>query len=184
MFRSRWAGFLFRMLLVSVIVLVGFQGALRLLFPVHYRPLLQQYGHRYNVDPLLLAAVIRAESKFFPRAKSEVGALGLMQIVPETGAWAAAEMGLVDFDVDKLYEPEVNIHGGTWYLHGLLEEFDGDIVLSLAAYNSGRGHVRRWLKTKDQQATEIKFSDLPYPETRSYVQKVLRNYYWYQRIYR
>jgi hypothetical protein len=66
MFRSRWAGFLFRMLLVSVIVLVGFQGALRLLFPVHYRPLLQQYGHRYNVDPLLLAAVIRAESKFFP----------------------------------------------------------------------------------------------------------------------
>lgn len=173
-----------KLLIWGIIVLIGFHVILRLLFPLHYWPLLQQYGSKHGVDPLLLAAVIRAESKFFPRAKSQVGALGLMQIIPETGAWAAEEMGFVDFTPDKLFDPTINIQVGAWYLHGLLQEFNGDVVLALAAYNSGRGTIRQWLDTKKQEEIEFTFSDLPYAETRSYVRKVLRNYYWYQRIYR
>jgi soluble lytic murein transglycosylase len=165
-------------------MLGGVMGALRLLFPLHYWSLLEENGNRYQIDPLLLAAVIRAESKFFPQAKSEKGALGLMQIIPDTGAWAASKIGLIDFEIDKLYDPAVNIQIGSWYLCQLLHEFDGQTVVALAAYNSGRGHIRRWLESKQLKPVGIGFRDLPYLETRSYVQKVLRNYYCYQQIYR
>ena len=184
MFGCKGLRIVLRILIWGIIVLVGCYAAVRLLFPLHYRSQLELYGKQYNVDPLLLAAVIRAESKFYPRAKSQVGALGLMQIVPQTGDWAAREMGLVDFDIDKLFDPAVNIHVGAWYLHGLVEEFDGDLVLALAAYNCGRGNVKKWLETKQETRAGIDLNGLPYAETRSYVRKVLRNYYWYQRIYR
>jgi soluble lytic murein transglycosylase len=176
-----------RILLWGIIVFIGLNAITymvgRLLFPLHYRPLLQQYGQQYDVDPLLLAAVIRAESKFFPRAKSEAGALGLMQIVPETGTWVASEMGLADFTPDKLFDPVINVQVGACYLRGLLEEFDEDTVLALAAYNCGRGNLKQWLQTRMEPAVQTSPDDLPYAETRSYVRKVLRNYYWYQRIY-
>ena len=155
-----------------------------MLFPLHYKPWLEECGHRYNVDPLLLAAVIRAESKFFPRAVSEQGALGLMQIVPQTAIWAASEMGLVDFNPDKLYDPNVNINIGSWYLGQLLLEFDNNEVLALAAYNCGRGCIQQWLSSRNSLAEEVNFENLPYAETRSYVQKVLKNYHWYRRVYR
>ncbi|NLG86106.1 MAG: lytic transglycosylase domain-containing protein [Firmicutes bacterium] len=176
-----------QLLIWSIIAFIGFSSvayiSARLLFPLHYWPLLQHYGQHYNIDPLLLAAVIRAESKFFPRAQSEAGALGLMQIVPETGVWAADEMGLTDFNIDKLFDPAINIQVGAWYLRELLEEFNEDIVLALAAYNCGRGNVKQWLQTRKETEQQANINELPYAETRSYVQKVLRNYYWYQRIY-
>lgn len=155
----------------------------RLFFPLHYQPLLERYGNEYQVDPLLLAAVIRAESKYHPRARSAAGALGLMQIVPETGAWAAEKLGLAGFAADKLFDPETNIRIGAWYLRDLFDEFHGNIVLALAAYNSGRGNVRGWLAAQKERQGSFTIENIPFPETRTYVRKVLRNYHWYKRIY-
>lgn len=156
----------------------------RLFFPLHYQPLLERYGNEYQVDPLLLAAVIRAESKYHAQARSEAGALGLMQILPETGAWAAKKIGIKEFQASMLLEPETNIRIGAWYLHHLLEEFQGDIVLALAAYNSGRGNVEDWLAQVERgEEKSLALDGIPFPETRTYVRKVLRNYHWYRKIY-
>jgi soluble lytic murein transglycosylase len=175
-----------RITLWFIIVFIGVNvliyAASRLLFPLHYWPLLDEYGQQNNVDPLLLAAIIRAESKFYPQAESEAGAKGLMQIIPETGEWVASEIGLTAFSSDKLFDPAINIRIGAWYLRDLYEEFDRDITLALAAYNCGRGNLKRWLQSRTPHSL-TSVNDLPYAETRSYVQKVLRNYYWYRRIY-
>jgi soluble lytic murein transglycosylase len=169
---------------LAAVLILSSRAFWRLFFPLHHQILLQEYGANYQVDPLLLAAVIRAESKYHPKARSHAGALGLMQIVPKTGAWAAERLGLESFSTDQLLEPETNIQIGAWYLRGLLDEFDGDLVLALAAYNSGRGNVRAWMEEREAQGEKLTLDNIPFPETRVYVRKVLRNYDWYKRIYK
>lgn len=164
-------------------LILNSRGFWRLFFPLHYQPTLEHYGTEYGVDPLLLAAVIRAESKYHPRARSQAGALGLMQIVPETGAWVAEQIGLKTFRPEELLNPETNIRIGAWYLAHLLEQFNGDLVLALAAYNSGRGNVLDWISKQKARGRVLTVEDIPFPETKVYVQKVLRNYYWYRKIY-
>lgn len=167
--------------ILAVSLAVSSRGFWRLFFPLHHQAILERYGQEYQVDPLLLAAVIRAESKYHPKARSRAGALGLMQIVPETGAWVAKKLGLNDFSTDKLLDPETNVRIGAWYLRDLLEEFNDDLTLALAAYNSGRGNVHSWLEERKGEVFTV--DDIPFPETRLYVRKVIRNYHWYKWIY-
>jgi soluble lytic murein transglycosylase len=142
------------------------------------------YGRVYNVDPLLIAAVIKAESNFNSQAVSERGARGLMQIMPETGLWAAKQIGEPNLDSEDLFDPETNIKLGTWYLSDLEKEFDGSNVLILAAYNGGRGNVKDWLAGKTLINPEGSISQIPFPETRHYVKKVLLYYRFYSYLYK
>lgn len=107
-----------------------------------------------------------------------------MQLMPETARWAADLMGLKDFELEQLFDPEVNIAIGVWYLSNLREQFDGDMVLALAAYNGGRANVLRWLREEAWSGEVETVHDIPFPETRGYVQKVLNTYQWYRRVYR
>lgn len=153
-------------------------------YPLFHVRTVETYAREYGLDPFLLAAVVRVESGYDRWAVSSKGARGLMQVMPETGYWAAEILGMKGFDPDHLFEPEVNLRIGTWYLARLYREFDGSRVLALAAYNSGATRVREWLAQGDWDGTEKGVKDIPYPETREFVIKVLGHAERYRRLYR
>lgn len=157
--------------------------ALHHLYPLHYAELARTYAKAYEVDPLLVVAVMRVESNFDLEARSSKGARGLMQLMPETANWAAEQLGMKLDDPARLAEPEVNIELGTWYLSTLIRNFKGDLPLALAAYNGGQTNVERWLEQRDWSGERETVDDIPFPETRRYVRKVLFTYDWYRRLY-
>lgn len=156
---------------------------IKLLYPLYHDETIKKYSKQFDVDPYLVAAVIRVESKFYHKAESRVGAKGLMQIMPETGEWVANKLLLENYTVEKLYDPEYNIQIGIWYLAYLIGEFDGDIVKSLAAYNAGENKVRKWLKAGIWSGNFNDIENIPFPETRSYVDRVMYDYQVYKKIY-
>lgn len=159
----------------------------KFLYPFPYRTTVENYSARWHVDKFLAIAVMKVESNFQETAHSQSGAIGLMQIMPETAAWIAYQLGeqpeeIVE-DIKHLHEPETNIRYGTWYLAELEDEFNGNDVLALAAYNAGRGNVRDWM---EQNHWNENFSDvdkIPYAETRDYVKRVLHCREKYSELY-
>ncbi len=133
-----------------------------------------------GVDPYLVAAVMREESSYNPKAVSVTGALGLMQIMPSTGRFVARELGRAHFEPRELLNPETNIRMGSWYLGYLAKKFNNDIVLTIAGYNAGPGAVRRWQETLPSDFDEF-IESIPYPETRNYAKKVLKSYAEFRR---
>lgn len=153
------------------------------LYPFPYQNLVYHFALENEIDPFLVAGVIRTESKFIAQARSPKGALGLMQMMPETANWVAGQLEYTDFEVSQLENPEMNIRLGTWYLSSLKREFKGNEILALAAYNGGRGNVRQWM---NQYGWTMNFSDIeqiPFRETREYVGKVLYSKQHYQELY-
>ena len=157
------------------------------LYPFPYRSTIENYSSRWKVDKFLAVAVMKVESNFSEEAHSHSGAVGLMQIMPETAAWIAYQLGEVPEeaadDIKNLRDPETNIRYGTWYLAELKAEFKGNDVLTLAAYNAGRGNVRKWI---EQNHWSENFSDadkIPYAETRDYVKRVLHCREKYSELY-
>ena len=125
-----------------------------------------------RLDPALIAAVIYAESKFEPRPSS-AGAEGLMQILPETAYYLAKLSGGRTFTSSDLASPSVNVAYGSYYLRYLLDHYDGNEVLALAAYNGGLANVDRWVAQADSAGRRLTIEDIPFPETREYVRRVL-----------
>lgn len=152
-------------------------------YPFPYKEKVFHYGLENEVDPFLIAAVIRTESKFVAAARSPKGAMGLMQMMPETARWVAGQVGQESFRDAMLNDPETSIRFGAWYLASLKKEFDGNEVLVLAAYNGGRGNVNQWSRQlgwgKDFRDTDR----IPYKETREYVKKVLAARERYRALY-
>lgn len=165
------------------IAFLNFKNIGRMLYPLKYENYIRAYSKEYNVDPMLVAAVIRAESNYKAEAKSSKDAYGLMQITPETAKWSAEKMKLENFKVEDLYKPETNIKIGCWYLDNLNAEFGGNTDLVLAAYNGGRGNVRKWLKESDHSKDGVNLHYIPFPETDKYVKKVKVNYNIYKYLY-
>ena len=150
-----------------------FKPALRLLFAIDYTEEIAAAAAAYGLDPLLVAAVVKVESGFNERARSPKGALGLMQVMPETGAWVARQLSWPEFHPDMLYDPERNLTIGTWYLRHLANTFDGNLVVALAAYNAGQTWVQQWLAEQRWDGREETLADIPFGETRRYVRRVL-----------
>ena len=134
----------------------------RLWYPLPYEQIVRGHANNYSLDPALLAAVIYQESKFKPDARSTSGAIGLMQLLPDTAKGIALHTGGSAFRVDDLYDPEINVRYGAWYLRHLLRKYR-DERSALAAYNAGQDNVDRWRRN----GQEIQFS-----ETRAYVDRV------------
>lgn len=154
--------------------------ARQLAYPFDYRDVVVAVAEKEEVPPSLVASVILAESKYKNTAESETGALGLMQLMPDTARWVAQQMGHGNYTDRQLKEPETNIELGTWYLSYLLKEFNGDEVLALAAYNAGRGHVESWLQ---EERWNGMVDTIPFPETREYVKNVLNYQERYEELY-
>jgi soluble lytic murein transglycosylase len=155
---------------------------LRVVFPWPLRDLIEQKAQELELDPYLLAALIRQESAFTPGAVSRAGAYGLMQLMPPTAREVARRSG-VDWDEGLLTIADANLHLGATHLAGLLRHYDGRVVPTLAAYNAGGTPVRRWLRSfgGDDQVQFIE--KVPYVETRGYLRTVLRNLALYRALY-
>lgn len=148
------------------------------IYPLEHREEITASSAEYSLDKYLVCAVIYTESSFKDDAKSSAGAIGLMQIMPNTGNWAAEKMELQDYSESKLSDPGVNIAIGCWYLNYLNDMFGGDMRKVLAAYNAGPANVKEWSKSDDS------LSNIPYEETRQYLDRVLRYYEIYKGLYK
>lgn len=154
-----------------------------LAYPQGFWPSVMAHARKAGVDPFFVAAIIRQESQFHAEALSPAGARGVMQVMPATGAWIARTAGMAGFERARLFEADVNISLGAWYLGYLLKRFQGNIYLASAAYNAGPEAVRSWNADSARSDPASFVESIPYTETRGYVKKVLRNYEEYRRIY-
>jgi soluble lytic murein transglycosylase len=136
--------------------------------PLKHEDIIRQQAADKDLDPALVAAVIYAESRFRD-ATSHAGARGLMQITPQTAQEIAHRSGGTAFVQEDLATPQVNISYGSWYLRWLLQRYGGNEALALAAYNAGTGNVDKWIS----RDPGLRPADIPFPETRAYVGKVL-----------
>jgi soluble lytic murein transglycosylase len=150
--------------------------------PLRHQETIREQAHEKQLDPSLIAGVIYAESKFSD-STSSAGALGLMQLLPSTARFIADRSGGTAFTTEDLSTPEINIAYGSWYLRYLLDRYDGDEVLALAAYNGGMGNVDRWVADARARGKQLDAADIPFPETRAYVGRVLDARRDYRRTY-
>jgi soluble lytic murein transglycosylase len=153
-----------------------------LTLPLSYSDVIRQQAAAKQLDPALIAGVIYTETKFDPRPSS-AGAVGLMQILPQTAEFLARRSGATTFTIADLGTPQVNIAYGSYYLRYLLDEYGGQQVLALAAYNGGESNVNRWIAQQRQEGRQLTLQEIPFPETRAYVAKVLKAQQDYRRTY-
>jgi soluble lytic murein transglycosylase len=155
-----------------------------LAYPQGYWESILFHSRKYGQDPYFVAAIIREESQFSSDALSPAGARGLMQVMPSTGEWVAKRIKIDGFGREKLFDSDMAIHIGTWYISHLMKQFRGDPLLTAAAYNAGPDAVSGWIAKYGYNGERDAFVEaIPFSETRGYVKKVLRNYNEYKRIY-
>ncbi|HEY3759718.1 MAG TPA: lytic transglycosylase domain-containing protein [Solirubrobacteraceae bacterium] len=150
-----------------------------LALPLQDASVIREQAAEKHLDPALIAAVIYAETKFDPRPSS-AGAQGLMQILPSTAEFLAHLSGGVSFQAGDLATPAVNIAYGSYYLRYLLDHYEGNELLAVAAYNAGLTNVDGWVAHARAEGKQLTVAEIPFPETREYVRRVLSA----QRAYR
>jgi soluble lytic murein transglycosylase len=151
-----------------IVAKVDVQQALReVTLPLRHDDIIRQQAAEKDLDPALIAAVIYAESRFAEGQTSTAGAIGLMQVTPATAEAIAAKSGGTAFQVSDLDDPEINIRYGTYHLRDLLDQYDGNLIAALAAYNAGSGNVDQW------GGSALELGDIRFDETRAYVEQVL-----------
>lgn len=169
-------------LLVFILLQAGYSFFLKQAYPRHFNEMVYKYSNQHEVEPELIYAVIKSESNFNTKAESTAGAIGLMQIMPNTFNWLQSQKKNQQLGVSNLYDPETNIHFGSYLLSKLLKKY-GNEITALAAYNAGIGKVDSWLKNSSYSSDSKTLKNIPYPETAAYVKKVLRNRDMYKKIY-
>ena len=152
-------------------------------YQLEYQDIIEKNAKEYRLDPYFVAAVINTESGFNKDAVSDAGALGLMQIMPETGQWIAGKFSMDSFQDKQLFDPEINIEFGCWYLHFLEEMFGGNRQLIAAGYNAGHNRVTTWLSDPTISANGLNLDHIPIAETDQYVQKIEKAYQKYKELY-
>ena len=176
---------------VLVLALVGLGTAVLMdrlaertgmVYPMEYTELIRSRAAAEGLEPAYVAAVILAESSYDPQAVSSVNAQGLMQIMPETGAWIAGKFDETYVE-GCLFDPETNIRYGCWYLGYLLRRYDGDKTCSTAAYHSGQGTVDGWLKNPEYSTDGRTLNIIGGPRANTYVGRVLEYYEKYTQLY-
>lgn len=171
---------------LCVLAYIGFHSdwfQKKFIYPYPYKDLIVEYAGARKLDPNLVAGVILSESSFKADAKSQKGAVGLMQLMPRTASWIAEQTQEQPFSLESLNDPEINIKFGTWYLQSLEKEFEGNEVLMLAAYNAGRGNVKEWMAKYNWDMNFSDMDQIPFNETRRYVKKALKSKLQYQKLY-
>lgn len=156
---------------------------LRIIYPFPYRHLIVAEAQELGLDPFLVAGLIRQESMFSASIKSPAGAIGLMQIMPNTGKSLARTVGLGNFRTSLLEQPEINIHLGTRYMAELLSRYGNRLTSVLAAYNAGPNRVSRWSAFPEYADEELFAERIPFAETRDYVKIVQQNARLYAALY-
>lgn len=170
-------------IIICVILRAGYITARDYFYPNKYSNYISEYSKEFNVDPLLVKAIIKAESSYNKDAKSSVGAKGLMQITDSTGAIIARQLGIKNFTPEMLYDPQINIEFGTFYISELLNQF-GNKDNAIAAYNAGCGNVSSWLGNSEYSTDGKVLNKIPFLETASYVKNVNKYEHMYGKLYK
>lgn len=179
--RKRW----FALALLAFVLILFYRSNWlgRLMYPIHYKQEIEASAAKYGVDPLLVAAIIRVETNFRPDQKSKKGAIGIMQVMPDTAEWIFGKEGFQIYSLPDLQHPETNIKVGTKYLGLLHQQFKNDPILVIAAYNAGPGNVTKWLQNDVWDGKLETIQNIPFWETRNYVNRVVYYYKKYEKIY-
>lgn len=151
------------------------------MFPRKYNDLIEKYANEYNLDKYLIASVINIESGYDTNSVSKVGAMGLMQILPSTAFDIAGRIG-IEIEKNDLFDEEINIQLGAFYLRYLLDLFDGNIDNTLSAYNWGLSNVKNWINDGNIDDTGT-ITNIPVSETSNYLKKFKANKFVYKNIY-
>jgi len=159
---------------------------MKLVYPFAFSSETQAAAARFGVDVLLVESVMREESRFRIEDVSGAGAVGLMQLMPDTARWVAGQAKLAGSSAERADEPAVNIALGTWYIGHLLDRFEGNVVYAVAGYNAGPGNVDKWVRAHADKTGDIDrfIESVPFAETRGYAKRVLRSYAAYKTLYR
>jgi len=185
--RRRRAFGLLCVLLVGAVAVIAVSGraddAMRsITLPLEHQDIIREQADAKGLDPALIAAVIYRETHFRPRTSS-AGAEGLMQLTPDTAKFIAGKSGGTAFTVEDLATPRVNIAYGAWYLRYVMQRYDGNARKALAAYNAGEGNVDKWVAAAAAAGHDFGLDDIPFPETRAYVENVLASQSEYRASY-
>jgi soluble lytic murein transglycosylase len=164
----------------------------RWMYPIKYSQEIKISAEEHQVDPILIASIIRVESNFRPELISNKKAAGLMQIMPETAAWIIQQANYSEITQDRIKQEDVNIHLGAWYLNHLFRYFhnyskdkplETKMAIVIAAYNAGPGNVEKWLHEGIWDGSPETSKYIPFGETRHYLQRVRYYYHKYESIY-
>lgn len=169
--------------IIALSILLFRAFGLELFYPLKYSKLVERYSEENNLDKMLVYAIIKAESNFEPSITSHSGAMGLMQIMNDTAKEIAEELEYDFATKEVLYQPEVNIMIGTKYFANLLQIYNNNINIALAAYNAGIGNVNKWIKEGIIKEDGSDIENIPFKETNNYVRKILRDYKIYKSLY-
>ncbi|WP_350344389.1 lytic transglycosylase domain-containing protein [Proteinivorax tanatarense] len=180
--RFKVYGLIIILVLAILFVLQQTDVLWRHLYPTEYNELVYEYSEKYDLDPYLIFSIIRIESRYNEDAVSRRGALGLMQLMPDTAKWIGEKQDIEINNNEDILNPETNIALGSWYLKHLIDYYD-DKTIAIAAYNAGRGNVSRWLEEGLWDGTLNSAADIPFAETREYVYKVNIAHKKYREIY-
>ncbi|WP_317320968.1 lytic transglycosylase domain-containing protein [Subdoligranulum variabile] len=173
------------LLVAGTVLFAAFQDKIeRWEYPIEYSEYVTYYADKYDIDPLMLYAFIRTESNFNPKADSDAGARGLMQITEVTFDWIKTKIAPTeDLTFEDLYDPETNIRFGSYFVSYCLLRYQDDLATAAAAYHSGWGTVDGLLSQAEYSADGKTLDHYPYPQMRLYVKKITSSYQRYQEIY-
>ncbi|RXZ81170.1 lytic transglycosylase domain-containing protein [Paenibacillaceae bacterium] len=176
--------FLLLLVIVLIVLFVNSSWIAKWMYPIHYRDDIRVSATNYGVDPYLVAAVIRSETNYKTGKESSKGALGIMQIMPDTAGWIAEQAKFTNISLDDVHHrADIGIEMGTWYLRSLIRQFDNNEIAAIAAYNAGPGNVRNWLRKGVWDGEAATTSQIPFGETRHYLQRVLYYHNKYKTLY-
>ena len=154
------------------------------IYPVHYSEYVYKYSLEQNLDPLLVFAIIKAESNFKQYSVSDSGAKGLMQLMETTASETADKIGIEYIENKTIFDPQTNIMIGTKYFKELLDLYKGNQLLAMTAYNAGIGNVDKWIQNGIIKNDASDIENIPFKETNNYVRKIIRDYRIYQELYK
>lgn len=173
------------LLILAVVLIIIIVNAVKLgvqtVYPRQYVDLVEENAKQFDINEALIYSLIKTESGFDKNAVSSVGAKGLTQITPDTFSWLQSKTG-ENYDEDALFEPEISVYYGVYFLDMLLEEF-GNTETALAAYHAGRGKVNEWLSDPRISPDGETLENIPYEDTAGYVKRVIKNAEKYKKIY-
>lgn len=155
----------------------------RWMYPVYFPEEVKAAAEKYKINPNLILAIIQTESRFLHERNSKKGAVGLMQLMLDTAEWIIRQGGFTGKTRELVQDPKVNIELGSWYLRYLLNTYDGNLLLTIAAYNAGPGTVSEWMEKGLWKGDYATINRIPYGETRHYIQRVLYILERYEQIY-
>lgn len=168
---------------IILIITLGRYVIKEIIYPRKYENIVSNISDKYEIDENLIYAVIKTESNFDEKATSKANAKGLMQIIDETAIEISKKVEIENFNIEMLYDPEINIEIGTYYIKELYNKYQNKII-AIIAYNAGQGNVDKWIEEGIITTTNESLENIPYKETATYWKKVLREYNVYNKLYK